>query len=64
MQEPNYGRLTGLVLSGQISQIRSALFRPQDLVLDAALGGAIAGATLARSIYELVEIFPMSPLRK
>ena len=59
-----YGRLTGLVLSGQISQIRRALFHPQDLVLDAALGGAIAGATLARSIYELLEIFPMSPLRK
>lgn len=34
-----YGRLTGLVLSGQVSQAGSTLFRPQDMVLDAALGG-------------------------
>jgi len=39
-----YGRLAGLVLSGQTDQIRGALFRPQDIVLDAALGGAVAGA--------------------
>ncbi len=38
-----YGRLTGLVLSGQVSQARSSLFRPQDMVLDAVLGGAGAG---------------------
>jgi len=38
-----YGRLTGLVLSGQISQARGSLFRPQDIVLDLVLGG-IGGA--------------------
>jgi RHS repeat-associated protein len=38
-----YGRLTGLVLSGQIGQAGSTLFRPQDMLLDAVLGGAIAG---------------------
>lgn len=38
-----YGRLTGLVLSGQVSQAGGVLFRPQDMVIDAALGGAFAG---------------------
>lgn len=40
-----YGRLTGLVLFGQIGQAGTVLFRPQDIVMDAAFGGLIAGAT-------------------
>jgi RHS repeat-associated protein len=40
-----YARLTALVLSGQTDQIRSTLFRSQDLALDAVIGGAVAGAT-------------------
>jgi hypothetical protein len=38
-----YDRLASLVLAGQINQIGITLFRPQDLVLDATLGG-IGGA--------------------
>jgi len=38
-----YGRLTELVLSGQISQTGAVLFRPQDIVLDAAIGGLFGG---------------------
>jgi len=38
-----YARLTGLILSGQASQIGSGLFRPEDLFLDTFLGGAFAG---------------------
>jgi RHS repeat-associated protein len=34
-----YGRLTGLVLSGQVSQASGTLLRPQDMILDAVLGG-------------------------
>lgn len=33
-----YARLTALTLAGQTDQIRSTLFRPQDIALDAALG--------------------------
>jgi hypothetical protein len=38
-----YARLTGLALSGQMSQVGNVLFRPQDLLLDSVLGGAFAG---------------------
>ena len=38
-----YGRLTGLVLSGQMSQASGTLLRPQDMLLDAAIGGVIGG---------------------
>jgi hypothetical protein len=38
-----YARLTGLALSGQMSQVGKVLFRPQDLLLDSVLGGAFAG---------------------
>jgi hypothetical protein len=38
-----YARLTGLVLSGQMSQIGKVLFQPQDLLLDSVLSGAFAG---------------------
>jgi hypothetical protein len=38
-----YARLTGLVLSGQMSQIGKVLFQPQDMLLDSVLGGAFAG---------------------
>jgi len=33
------GRLTGLALSGQISQVGSTLFRPKDILLDGTFGG-------------------------
>jgi hypothetical protein len=38
-----YARLTGLVLSGKTDQIGNVMFRPQDMLLDAVLGGTIAG---------------------
>jgi hypothetical protein len=38
-----YARLTGLVLSGKTDQIGKVLFQPQDMLLDAVLGGGIAG---------------------
>jgi Double-stranded DNA deaminase toxin A len=40
-----YARLTGLALSGQMSQVGKVLFQPQDMILDAVLGGAIAGVS-------------------
>jgi hypothetical protein len=43
-----YSRLTELVLTGQISQAGSVLFRPQDILLDMVLGGA--GGALAYGI--------------
>jgi hypothetical protein len=38
-----YGRLTGLVLSGNTDQIGSTMFRPRDLLVDSILG-AFGGA--------------------
>jgi hypothetical protein len=48
-----YDRLASLVLAGQINQIRSTLFRPQDLVLDGVLGGI--GGGVGYGINSLIE---------
>ena len=45
-----YARLTGLALSGQMSQVGKVLFRPQDLLLDSVLGGVVAGVFYGASI--------------
>jgi hypothetical protein len=43
MMTSSIARLTSLALTGQIAQVGDTLFRPQDMLLDAALGGALAG---------------------
>lgn len=66
-----YGNLTYLALSGQIDQSRGSLFRWQDVVRDAALGGIISGVmysvstalSYSKSAGKIVDPFAELPIR-